>query len=347
MTALAVIIATAGIMTAPGAPENPGSLLRELQALDRKLTRAEVRLRKLDGQQEPLRSELAVVEADLAAARVREAEAYGGFQRRIRALARMPAGARLVLLGTSHSLAEYLQSKRLLRWIANHDRALQQRYVAERQRLSELTGQLFARKAQFERSAALQRAERDNIAEKRAQRLALVKSLAEDGTLAARAAQEQNAAKAKLTRMVQKLLPVKRQGARFAENRSSLPWPVAGRVSVTFGQHLDSASDTITTSTGIDIRTRAGTPVQAVFSGRVAFADWLHGYGQLVVVDHGEHYHTLVAHLADVAVTEGQEVAQGAILGTVGDTGSVRGTVLYFEVRQNGAPLDPKKWLKR
>jgi septal ring factor EnvC (AmiA/AmiB activator) len=90
----------------------------------------------------------------------------------------------------------------------------------------------------------------------------------------------------------------------------------------------------------------AGAEVRAVAPGRVAHAGWFKGYGNLVIVDHGDGYHTLVAHLASMSTAMGEEVEPGALLGTVGDTGSLKGTYLYFEIREKGRPIDPRAWLR-
>ena len=73
----------------------------------------------------------------------------------------------------------------------------------------------------------------------------------------------------------------------------------------------------------------------------------MRGYGQLVIIDHGEDCHSLMAHLGQVAVRAGQQVEPGETIGAVGDTGSVRGTRLHFEIRRKGVPQDPLKYLVR
>ncbi len=100
-------------------------------------------------------------------------------------------------------------------------------------------------------------------------------------------------------------------------------------------------------NTGIQIQAPEGTPFRAVAEGKVRFADWFKGYGKLVILDHGEGYYSLYAQAAELDVTEGQLVSAGQILGTVGDTGSLVGTSLYFEIRKNGIPQNPTLWLKR
>jgi hypothetical protein len=95
----------------------------------------------------------------------------------------------------------------------------------------------------------------------------------------------------------------------------------------------------------LDIEAPAGAAVRAVAPGRVVHAGWFKGYGNIVIVDHGEGYHTLVAHLASMRTAMGEDVPAGAVLGTVGDTGSLKGAYLYFELREKGRPVDPRPWL--
>jgi len=77
----------------------------------------------------------------------------------------------------------------------------------------------------------------------------------------------------------------------------------------------------------------------------VVHAGWFKGYGNLVIIDHGEGYHTLAAHLATMRTAVGEDVEVGTVIGTVGDTGSLEGPSLYFELREHGRPVDPRPWL--
>src|SRR5262249_32750822 len=127
-----------------------------------------------------------------------------------------------------------------------------------------------------------------------------------------------------------------------------LLFPVeGGRVEVRFGRRRDPRFGTITLQRGIDVRAPEGTLVHAVHDGRVAFSGWLKGYGNLVVLDHGDSFFSLMAHLATLSRGEGDEVRTGEGVGTVGDTGSLKGAYLYFELRQGQKPLDPQRWLAR
>jgi septal ring factor EnvC (AmiA/AmiB activator) len=96
----------------------------------------------------------------------------------------------------------------------------------------------------------------------------------------------------------------------------------------------------------VDLAAAEGTPVRAVADGSVRFAGWFRGYGKIVILDHGEAYFTVSGHLADTAVALGERVAAGDPVGSVGETGSLSGPRLYFEIRRGGEPLDPAEWLR-
>jgi len=127
----------------------------------------------------------------------------------------------------------------------------------------------------------------------------------------------------------------------FAEEYGRLPHPVPGPVTQAFGvQHEGQRSE------GVHIGAAAGLPVRAVYSGRVVFAGWYASLGNLVILDHGEGHRTLYAHLAHIDRTQDAVVAQGEVIGTVGETGSLDGPQLYFEVRVDGRAEDPRRWFR-
>jgi septal ring factor EnvC (AmiA/AmiB activator) len=133
----------------------------------------------------------------------------------------------------------------------------------------------------------------------------------------------------------------------FGSLKGKLPWPVAGQVEAGFGKVVNPKFNTVTVRKGLDVRAPAGTPVTAVADGKVAYAGWLRGYGNVAIVDHGDGYHTVLAHLAELKVRAGELVLAGQPVGPVGDTGSLKGAYLYFEVRHHGMAVDPQVWLGR
>jgi len=141
--------------------------------------------------------------------------------------------------------------------------------------------------------------------------------------------------------------PAPGEGGRgLAALRGRLVWPAEGKVVGDFGAQVHPRFGTKTFRNGIDIEVAEGTSITAVYPGHVVYTGWFRGYGNLIILDHGGESYTLYAHAAEIRVAEGDDVRQGQALGTVGDTGSLGGPRLYFEVRHQGKPVDPVQWLR-
>ncbi len=123
-------------------------------------------------------------------------------------------------------------------------------------------------------------------------------------------------------------------------------WPVEGRVTSSFGERLDPIDGEGAFHTGIDIAAPYGTPVRAAADGEVTGQDMGTGYGRTVVLNHGHDVTTVYAHLSAVAVMPGEHVSCGQIIGYVGDSGRSTGPHLHYEVRVDGVPVNPHKYLR-
>jgi len=97
---------------------------------------------------------------------------------------------------------------------------------------------------------------------------------------------------------------------------------------------------------GVRIKASAGTPIMAVYGGKVVYAGWFRGYGNMMILNHGNSYFTILAHAEDLFKKKGEKVNGGDVVATVGESGSLAGPGLYFEIRHHSSPLDPLKWLK-
>jgi len=203
--------------------------------------------------------------------------------------------------------------------------------------LKRLQTSLSARVAFLQEQEKLARAQQEALEE-------VVGSLAGEAELAKRAVRELEQADAELTRVVNDLKELPATHG-FGALRGKLPRPVKGVIEVGFGKVVNPRFNTVTVQKGLDIRAPAGTPVRAVAEGTVAYVGALRGYGNLLILDHGDGFHTLMAHLATLTPELGATVAAGDVVGEVGDTGSLKGAYLYFEVRRAGQAVDPAPWL--
>lgn len=133
----------------------------------------------------------------------------------------------------------------------------------------------------------------------------------------------------------------------FANHRGRLPFPVEGRLLSTFGRNENPKFNTFTIQKGIEIEAPLGAEVRAIYDGRVLYADWFKGYGKILIIDHGEGFYTLFGHASQLLKKPGDEVKAGEVVALVGDTGSLKGPCLYFEIRRQGKPLNPMEWLSQ
>jgi murein DD-endopeptidase MepM/ murein hydrolase activator NlpD len=123
-------------------------------------------------------------------------------------------------------------------------------------------------------------------------------------------------------------------------------WPVEGQVTGSFGERTDPFNGEGAFHTGVDIAAMVGQPVVAPADGVVQFADFMGGYGRAIVLEHGHGINTRYGHLSGFAVTPGQQVRRGEIIGFVGLSGRSTGPHLHYEVRINDTPVNPYKYLR-
>lgn len=127
----------------------------------------------------------------------------------------------------------------------------------------------------------------------------------------------------------------------FAKQKGQLCWPTKGKIRYLFQEPM--ANDSVRWQ-GDLIEAETGTPVQAIYSGKVIYADWLRGYGLVVIVDHGDHYLSLYARNDTLNRKAGDYVNTGDVIGTVGASGGFQDPALYFELRHNTQAINPRDW---
>jgi septal ring factor EnvC (AmiA/AmiB activator) len=130
----------------------------------------------------------------------------------------------------------------------------------------------------------------------------------------------------------------------FARSKGKLAWPVPGRLVGDYGQPRVGGQ---VKWNGVLLEAERGAPVRAIYPGRVAFADWLPGLGLLLIVDHGGGYMSLYGHNEALLKEPGDRVEAGEAVARVGDSGGQARPALYFEIRQNGEPVNPHQWITR
>jgi septal ring factor EnvC (AmiA/AmiB activator) len=331
------------------------SVISQLNKMDRNLSKKEKELkvlnRKLEGVVQKVRK--TNEELQLVTQSVETQEAF--LEKRLVALYKFGETGMPQIFFSSNSYGEFLNSRRYLASILGQDRELVEDFRKRqtvlgsyREQLKEDERELQALKEQTEKKQA-------EIRKDRLQKSRLLDSVRGEKRIHLAAIKELETASAQLQTLLNRLEREIREKAKaevfipagkgFGTFRGKLAFPVEGRILSTFGKNENPKFNTFTVQKGIEIEAAIGAEIRAVYDGRVLYSDWFKGYGKILIIDHGEGYYTLSGHASALLKNVGEEVRGGEGVALVGDTGSLKGPCLYFEIRQRGKPLDPLEWL--
>lgn len=133
----------------------------------------------------------------------------------------------------------------------------------------------------------------------------------------------------------------------FADLHGRMLWPTTGKIVTRFGKYKHPELKTVTENIGIEIEAPLGSPVKAVASGKVTAITWQRGRGTIVIVSHYGGYYSVYTHLEEIRVDLLEQVEMGQVIGTVGESGSIKGPILHFEIWKGTEKLDPEDWLAK
>lgn len=189
--------------------------------------------------------------------------------------------------------------------------------------------------------------EQQQLTQQKAQRKKIIRRLNKELSSKRKRLRNLASNKKNLERLLRKLKQQQRlanYGEPFYKHRGKLPWPTHGIVTTHFGAY---SRKNRMHSHGWFIATQQGRSIHAIAPGKVVFADWLRGFGMLIIIDHGSGYMSLYAHNQSLYATLGNWVKAGEIIATTGHSGGYSQNGLYFEIRRRGKPVDPQLWLNR
>lgn len=320
------------------AQDRLGDINQTIQATTEQIQQNETRLAQANKQLKALESELAIAQKSYQDKQVATAG-------RLRYLQRQRRQNGWATLLQSQTLQEFLDRRYKLARVYQADQTVLaelrkgaeeleiRRQGIERQKneIALITQQLQAQKSQFEAQAQTQQA--------------TVTRLREDRSALEQAEERLDQDSRDLTAMIQQLLAVQSHGQIVIRGTGRFSLPSDGFVSSNFGWRTHPILGYERFHAGVDFGADYGSPIRAADAGVVIFAGWYGGYGQTVIVDHGDGLTSLYAHTSEMHVVEGQPVQKGEAIAAVGSTGLSTGPHLHFEVRANGEPIDPTPYL--
>jgi septal ring factor EnvC (AmiA/AmiB activator) len=296
-----------------------------------------------------LEQEQQSVEAQIAGIAPRIERQKRFLAKRLAALYRLGGLSYVRLLLSIDERSDPLEAMSMLSYLVSRDARAVSRFQASRAQLASRLADLADRRRRVAETRRIVESRRADVAAARAQQERLLASLRQEGTQSEQRIAELEEKAKRLERLID-TLSKQRQGLLPSTDvralQGALPWPVQGKIVENFGKQVNAKFSTVTFSNGWKIAARPGTDVRAVYPGTVLFSQWFKGYGNLVILDHGNRVFSLYGNLKSPAVAAGDHVNAGQSIAGVGESEDAQSGYLYFEIRHDNKPEDPRKWLR-
>jgi septal ring factor EnvC (AmiA/AmiB activator) len=319
--------------------QDPKSLLQEIDALEKRLEEVVDRMESLARERDRLARETVRLEQSLADRKTAHARTKQRALRRLNALAKVD-WLRLVAMGGLRGDEDFapFHGAYALRELLRMDAGLLRRLASQRESLKAAQAQLSERRKEMERVLRKLAEERERLDEiKERKILALIRLQEERNPAPPRENPDESAKRKRIARVPVRTRP-------FESLKGRLPLPVSGQVKREKTKKRSPGSS-ILYNDGVLIETDPREPVRAVHDGVVVFADNFRGYGRLMIIDHGDHYFSLLAHLGTFLKRTGDRVRAGEPVATLMQEADSAKGMLYFELRHKGRPVRVEDWL--
>jgi septal ring factor EnvC (AmiA/AmiB activator) len=332
-----------------------GSVLQALGKIERDLEKKTKDLRMANSKLASILDEMQQKETEAQRLRISVDQRQELLIKRAVALYRWHrGGGPFVLLSGAVPLGVLLQRKHYLETTVLFDRQLVEKLNGEVIYQEDVKRQLAHKKEELSQQRRILAEVQDSVRKDGEKKKQLLASLRQEKDGRVRALKELEQAALRLQKMIEEMsrrgvgkAPQPPAGTGLDAMRGELEWPVRGKVTGGFGKTKHPEFATEVFRKGIDIEARIGEEIRAVEKGRVIFAERFSGYGKMVIIDHGERYFSVYAHLSEIVKKTGDVVRRGETLGRAGDSDSLAGSKLYFEMRKDGKSIDPLPWFQK
>jgi len=271
--------------------------------------------------------------------------------KRLVALYKINRLGQLNLLATADSMYELFQRKATLERVLEYDEEVREALIKDKARLKKVLNRLNDQQIKKISLEADINKQIKIMSQKREKRSKLLTEIRSKKSYELAAIESLKMTSIALDKKIKSLsLELNRHDQKinssFLAFKGLLIMPVRGKIINFFGPYQNTKFNVTNFRSGIDIKAKRGESVLAVCAGKVLYSSWFKGYGNMIIIDHGNSYYTLYAHVEETFKAKGDAVETGEVIATVGDTGSMIGPNLHFEIRHHGKPVNPLKWLK-
>lgn len=330
--------------------EKEREIIEGLNEIDYALNKARIRVKDLSVEVESLDKKVSRLSQDTETLKqdIDQNQEYAG--QRLKALYKMNMIGRLDASGTPTTIFDFFLQQNAMKRVIETDLNVLERQNTDFEKLDTLKTSL---EREMESKAALEIELNDQIRMNKKETLKkelILTDIRKKRRLSLAAVESLKEAQIRLDHKIDTLKQgkgSKKAPLSFSNYKGRLKLPVNGKIISTYGPSRSEDHKAFSFQKGIDIKVERGEPVKSVFRGEVMFAQWLKGYGNLLIIDHGDNYYTLYAHVEEIFKQKGESVEKGEVIATAGDTGSIKGMCLHFEVRHHGKPVNPIQWFRK
>jgi murein hydrolase activator len=289
------------------------------------------------------------IESQVASIAPRIAKEKEFLRKRLAALYRLGGLSYVRMLLSIDDRRDPVQAMSMLSFLVSRDARAVSRFQTTREELRTRSIELADREQKVAGARRIVEQRQRAVAIARADKERVLVSLQNEGSRSEEKLAELEEKAKRLEHLLDVLSRQNGAGAAATDIRSvqgALAWPVQGKIIEHFGKQRNAKFSTVTFSNGLKIAAAPGAEVRSVFAGTVLFSQWFKGYGNLVILDHGNRVFSLYGNLKSPAAAVGDRIGAGQALAGVGESEDAHSGYLYFEIRHDNKPEDPQKWLR-
>jgi septal ring factor EnvC (AmiA/AmiB activator) len=330
--------------------------INQLNAIDKKLSKNRNELYSLNRRLKNLKKDVATANTQLDQINEDIIQRKELFSKRLIALYKYKrSGGILRVIFSSHSYPELSQRTKFIKMILSSDIQIIDHFFKQLSLVKEKRETLQENQKSLEKVKKSILKKKSQIDDQKKKKTVLLKKIRNEKKTYRAAVEELEKASRELQSLIDRLQReiagkkkhfIPEDAKRFEALKGKLLFPLSGKIISYYGNHTDPQLNTVIFQKGIEISAKQGQEVRAIYEGTVLYADWFKGYGNIIIIDHGGSYYSLSAHVSKFFKSVGERVEAGEVIALAGDTGSLKGNCLYFELRYHGKPLNPLKWLQ-
>ena len=327
------------------------STLSRIEDIDRNIQKKQKEMKHYDNQISKTKSKIRRLSAEIGLIDDQLNSKKKYLKKRLRILYKQHYGNYTLSLVSAKDYQDLIRRSKYISLAAYHDSRIVGKYRDELNEVTSKKKDMDALQSTLRKNKRIAQGKKKELQTDRTKKDRLLATIRSKRSKYEKTIKELEESSKKLRGLIQKLekqsVPKSVTGKGIIASRGHLPWPVKGKVLIPFGTYKDPKFNITVFKNGVELGASPGETPKAVAGGRVVYADWFKGYGLLLIINHGNGYHSLYGNLSEIFHKTSAIIRKGTAVGKVGKSNILNVPALYFEIRYKGKPIDPAEWLKK